>query len=84
MAVEARDALIVRSLVQLGRSLGIQTVAEGVEGPLVAQMLCDLGCDVAQGFFYGRPVSAAEVRDQLSRPIRRPAGVLATLTEVAS
>jgi diguanylate cyclase (GGDEF)-like protein len=50
-----RDRAIVRSLVELGHSLGLTVVAEGVENGEIAATLADLGCDLAQGYFYCRP-----------------------------
>jgi EAL domain-containing protein (putative c-di-GMP-specific phosphodiesterase class I) len=59
------DAVIVRSTIDLGRNLGLQVVAEGVETEEGWQELIDLGCDVAQGYFLSRPVPAAELGDWL-------------------
>ena len=51
--VESRK--IVAAVVGLGHSLGLITVAEGVEEPETAAMLRDLGCDIGQGWLFGRP-----------------------------
>ncbi len=51
--------LIVRSAVHLLRGLGIRSVAEGVESPQVAASLQAMGCDVAQGWQFSRPLNAA-------------------------
>ncbi|MDX6515131.1 MAG: hypothetical protein QOH73_797, partial [Gaiellaceae bacterium] len=59
------DAVIVRSTIDLGRNLGLQVVAEGVETEEGWQELIDLGCDVAQGYFLSRPVPAAELGEWL-------------------
>jgi diguanylate cyclase (GGDEF)-like protein len=56
MTAESRDALIVGAIVQLGRALGIETIAKGVEDAAVATMLHELGCTIAQGFLFGRPM----------------------------
>ena len=48
--------LIVRSVVGLGRALGMEVVAEGVETEAQARRLRELGCDELQGFLLGRPV----------------------------
>jgi diguanylate cyclase (GGDEF)-like protein len=56
-----QSAKIVDAVLGLSRSLGVQTVAEGVETEAQAQMLRQLGCGLAQGYLYGRPVSAADV-----------------------
>jgi diguanylate cyclase (GGDEF)-like protein len=53
----SRDAAIVASTVDLALSLGLRTVAEGVENPQVLGFLSELGCDVGQGYLLGRPVS---------------------------
>jgi diguanylate cyclase (GGDEF)-like protein len=56
MASEGRDALIVGAIVELGRALGIETIAKGVEAAPVARMLLEMGCTMAQGFFFGKPM----------------------------
>jgi PAS domain S-box-containing protein len=48
-------ATIVRGVVRLAQSLGLDTVAEGVERPAQEQMLRALGCEAAQGWLYARP-----------------------------
>ena len=57
---QADDAALAGTIVQLGQSLGMSTVAEGIEeyGQLAA--LRDMGCTFAQGFYFSRPVPAAE------------------------
>ncbi|MDX6255652.1 MAG: diguanylate cyclase [Frankiales bacterium] len=50
------DAAIVRATVDLARSFGLLTVAEGVESPAAARQLEELGVDLGQGFWYARPV----------------------------
>ena len=61
MQVDDNDAVIVRSLIELGRNLGLQVVAEGVESEHVSAALTDLGCHYAQGFFTSRPMPPDEV-----------------------
>jgi diguanylate cyclase (GGDEF)-like protein len=51
----AMDRDVLRSLVQLGHSLGMKVVAEGIEDPEVLAQLRSVGCDVAQGYLLGRP-----------------------------
>ena len=53
------NELIVRSLVDLVRALGIRSVAEGVESPEVAAALAEMGCDAAQGRYYCGPLDPA-------------------------
>ncbi len=54
------DAAIVASVVTLGRALGLRIVAEGVENAQQQLVLVELGCDVLQGFWLGRPVPAGD------------------------
>ncbi len=55
-----RPELIVESSVNMAHLLEIKAVAEGVEDIASYKLLCDLGCDVAQGYFISRPVPAPE------------------------
>jgi EAL domain-containing protein (putative c-di-GMP-specific phosphodiesterase class I) len=60
--LEKRDvAEIVRAVLALGRSLGIATVAEGIENEAQAEWLRTNGCALGQGFGLGAPMAAAEV-----------------------
>jgi diguanylate cyclase (GGDEF)-like protein len=71
MVNDDNDAIIVRSTIDLGRNLGLQVVAEGVETEEVWESLHGLGCDVAQGYYLSRPVPAEELTPWL----RSSAGV---------
>ena len=62
------DTAIVRAVLDLGRALGLTTVAEGVETPEQLSALRDLGCDWAQGFHYARPLPAETMRATLEAP----------------
>ncbi|MCW6512943.1 putative bifunctional diguanylate cyclase/phosphodiesterase [Lichenifustis flavocetrariae] len=57
---------IVSAVVGLGRSLGLVTVAEGIETETIAGCLRDLGCDIGQGWLFGRPMSADQIATMLS------------------
>ncbi|HXY44220.1 MAG TPA: aromatic amino acid lyase [Acidimicrobiales bacterium] len=74
MASSADDAVIVRSTIDLGRNLGLQVVAEGVETADVLNRLAGLGCDLAQGFYLSKPVPAGELTGWLdtTRPVPMP------------
>jgi diguanylate cyclase (GGDEF)-like protein len=61
MTNSAQDANIVRSAIQLGHSLNLSVVAEGIECPEHLRQLEDFGCDVAQGFHLGRPVPPEDI-----------------------
>jgi PAS domain S-box-containing protein len=54
---------IVAAIVGLGHSLGLITVAEGVETEEQADMLLRLGCELGQGWLYGRPVTLDRIAD---------------------
>jgi EAL domain-containing protein (putative c-di-GMP-specific phosphodiesterase class I) len=58
MAVDDDDATIVRSTIGLAHDLGLNVVAEGVEDQPTYDLLSRLGCDVAQGYFISRPMTA--------------------------
>jgi diguanylate cyclase (GGDEF)-like protein len=61
MVVDENDLVIVRSTIDLGRNLGLQVVAEGVETREVWAKLQALGCDYAQGYYNSRPMPAEEL-----------------------
>lgn len=65
MAVNRADAAIVTAVVELGHRLGLVTQAEGVENPAQVAMLVELGCELAQGFYYSAAVPAATLRSML-------------------
>ncbi|MDQ1632181.1 MAG: hypothetical protein QOC80_2153 [Frankiaceae bacterium] len=56
MATDSGDLGIVRAIVDLGRHLGMSVVAEGVESEMTLSLLEDMGCDMAQGFLFSRPL----------------------------
>jgi diguanylate cyclase len=58
---DPRVAAIVRSVIDLSRTLGLTTVAEGVETPATAAVLTGYGCDVAQGHHYCQPHTATQI-----------------------
>jgi diguanylate cyclase (GGDEF)-like protein len=61
MCGNANDATIVRSTIDLGRNLGLEVVAEGVETQEAWGALCALGCTLAQGYLISRPLPADEL-----------------------
>ncbi len=58
---------VVRTIVHLARNLGMTVVAEGVETEGQLELLRKLGCDLAQGFLFARPVPAHEALEFLDR-----------------
>jgi diguanylate cyclase (GGDEF)-like protein/PAS domain S-box-containing protein len=67
------DSAIVRAIIDLANAMGILTVAEGVETRDQAAELKRLGCQVAQGFYFSRPLRAEEFDELLTRHFA-PAG----------
>ena len=56
-----RDALLVRSTIDLAHGLGMAVVAEGVETPAAFSLLASMGCDMAQGYLVSRPATIEEL-----------------------
>ncbi|WP_116450797.1 putative bifunctional diguanylate cyclase/phosphodiesterase [Blastococcus litoris] len=67
MTTTAHDAVLVRTAIDLGHNLGLTVVAEGVEGAEHVSALRDLGCDIAQGYHYARPMAAEQMSELLAR-----------------
>jgi diguanylate cyclase (GGDEF)-like protein len=75
MTEDSPNATIVRSTIDLGRNLGLEVVAEGVESAHIWDQLLALGCGLAQGYFLSEPVPA----DRLTRWLRdRPPALAPT------
>jgi diguanylate cyclase (GGDEF)-like protein len=64
---------LVRSIVDIGRSLDIEIAAEGVETMAHAQLLRELGCDILQGYAFARPMPAEELESFLRARVQRMA-----------
>jgi diguanylate cyclase (GGDEF)-like protein len=62
MTDDPADDAIVCAVIGLAHRLGLSVVAEGVETKLARDRLAEIGCDVAQGYWYSRPVPAVEIR----------------------
>ncbi|MEV4512676.1 EAL domain-containing protein [Dactylosporangium sp. NPDC049525] len=63
MDTDRDDAVLVRGAIELGHNLGMTVVAEGVEGSAHVAALEALGCDIAQGYHYARPMPASDVTE---------------------
>jgi diguanylate cyclase (GGDEF)-like protein len=72
-AAAIENGAIVRSIAALGHSLGIPTTAEGVETAQQLEQIKEDGCTCVQGYYYSRPVPAADVAGVLAR-LRGPCG----------
>jgi predicted signal transduction protein with EAL and GGDEF domain len=79
MDTDRSDAVMVRSIIELARNLGLRVTAEGVETEETRTTLRRLGCDFAQGFHVGRPVVAEQCRRVLEAASPATAAVLASV-----
>ena len=62
--------VILRSIIALAHDLGMEVVAEGAETDSDAVELYQLGCEFAQGYVFGEPMSAEAARELLTSPPR--------------
>jgi len=58
---DTSDAVIARTIIALGQSLGLKVIAEGVETAEQLNFLIGLGCEAFQGYYFGRPVPATQL-----------------------
>lgn len=66
LAKTPEDEIIVRSTIDLGHNLGLKVVAEGVENEAALNILKRYGCDMAQGYFFGKPMSIERLTQWLN------------------
>ncbi|MGN1290550.1 MAG: putative bifunctional diguanylate cyclase/phosphodiesterase [Bradyrhizobium sp.] len=72
LSSEPGDTAIVSSILSLAYAMGKHTIAEGVERSEQAAMLLRMGCDVAQGYFFSRPVAAEQIAPMLTKALWHP------------
>lgn len=60
------DRAIVQAILQMARAMNLKILAEGVENAEMAQLLLEMGCDEAQGFYYAKAMSAQELEKWLA------------------
>ncbi|MNM64506.1 Phytochrome-like protein cph2 [compost metagenome] len=70
------DATIVRAIIQLGKSLGMQVIAEGVETAEQEAYIISEGCHEGQGYHYSKPLPARELGAYLKQAQRSNAAIL--------
>ncbi len=75
MLTDGEGASIVRAIIDLGRSLSLHTLAEGVERQEQADYLMGTGCRFAQGYLFSQALPAAEFRQFLNASWERPRSV---------
>ena len=63
VADDPRSRKLIRAILEIAHTLGIATVAEGVETEAQARALAELGCDVLQGYHFGAPMDEAAFLD---------------------
>lgn len=64
-----QDAVLVTTIIRMAQNLGMQVVSEGVETAGQVAFLIRQGCDLAQGFFFSKPLSFTALQEFLSRPL---------------
>lgn len=62
-----KENIIVNSVIEMAKKLSMVTVAEGIEDESQAKQLKDMGCDIAQGFLFAKPMSAADFEKLLHK-----------------
>jgi diguanylate cyclase (GGDEF)-like protein/PAS domain S-box-containing protein len=67
LARSTEDSALVRAIITLGQTLGLETVAEGIETAEQLDALRELGCQLGQGYFFARPLGPAAVDALLER-----------------
>ena len=66
LCVDDRTLAIVVLIIQLAKTLGVDVVAEGVETEEQAELLASMDCSHAQGYYFSRPVAAADATAMLA------------------
>jgi EAL domain-containing protein (putative c-di-GMP-specific phosphodiesterase class I) len=74
MGTDLSDLAVVRSIVELGHSLGLSVVAEGVEEDVARDQLSAMGCDVIQGYLISRPLSESRLEAWLQARTTKTSG----------
>jgi EAL domain-containing protein (putative c-di-GMP-specific phosphodiesterase class I) len=63
----ATDTALVRMIIDLCHTLGVEIVAEGIETSEQALLLRDMGCDMGQGYYFARPILGEELAQRLPK-----------------
>jgi EAL domain-containing protein (putative c-di-GMP-specific phosphodiesterase class I) len=62
---DATDKAVVRTIIEMCHTLGLEVLAEGIETPEQAASLKEMGCDLGQGYYFGRPLPSDEFAELL-------------------
>jgi EAL domain-containing protein (putative c-di-GMP-specific phosphodiesterase class I) len=68
LTTNTSDAALVNAIIVMSHGLGLRVVAEGVETPDQARYLREQACDEMQGYYFSRPMPAADLRALLGAP----------------
>jgi diguanylate cyclase (GGDEF)-like protein/PAS domain S-box-containing protein len=68
----ARDLALLRAVVTVAHTLGLDVIAEGIESAKQVETLREMSCDLGQGYYFGRPVAAGEIETQLIAATSEP------------
>lgn len=60
------DRIITKTLIDLGHNLGLKVTAEGVESKEILEQLTDYNCDIAQGYYFSKPLAMNDVKQWMS------------------
>jgi diguanylate cyclase (GGDEF)-like protein len=80
------DLIIVGSTINLGHDLRLKVIAEGVEDEITLKRLANLGCDLAQGYYFGRPLPSQEfvrLADLIGASAQSPLAPVGSLPKLA-
>ena len=68
-----RTQVLLESMLTMAKGLGMQTVVEGIETPEQLALLQQSGCDIGQGYLFGKPLPAGQIQQLLTKdPIHSP------------
>ncbi|WP_263833157.1 bifunctional diguanylate cyclase/phosphodiesterase [Sulfurospirillum oryzae] len=68
ISIDPEDREIVKTIIALGKSLGLKTIAEGVETKEQLDYLKEQGCDEAQGYYFSKPLNVTDLETLLRAP----------------
>lgn len=68
ISIDPEDREIVKTIIALGKSLGLKTIAEGVETKEQLDYLKEQGCDEAQGYYFSKPLNVTDLEALLKHP----------------
>jgi diguanylate cyclase (GGDEF)-like protein len=66
LAEDTMGMALAQKIIELCHTLGLEVVAEGIETPEQASLLKETGCDLGQGYYFGRPLPSEEFAEKLS------------------